>query len=124
MILEKAWAQHRGSYKAIEGGWASTPMSFFSAKEVWDGNPRDMSDAALLRRFKYADRMHFPVTLGVPTPGGDHDLNVHDDHYYTFVGMDGDRARFYNPWGVDHPVRSLTMAEVKKVFDGMHVGRF
>lgn len=124
MILEKAWAQHRGSYGAIEGGWASTPMSFFSAKVVWDGNPREISNSDLLGRFKYADRMNFPVTLGVPSPGGDHDLNVHDDHYYTFVGMDGDRVRLYNPWGTDHPVRSLTIAEVKRIFDGMHVGRF
>ncbi len=124
MLLEKAWAQHRGTYKAIEEGRASTPLSFFSAKSVWDGSPQVIGHRDLLDRFKYADQKRYPVTLGVPRNGGDTTLNVHPNHYYAFVGMDGDRVRLFNSWGTDHPTRSLSVAEVKRLFNSMHVGRF
>jgi hypothetical protein len=123
MLLEKAWAQQRGSYEAIEGGWAATPLSFFSAKSVWDGSPRSLNHQDLLDRLKYADSKRYPVTLGAAS-SGDGALNVHPNHYYAFVGMDGDRVRLFNSWGTDHPTRSLSVAEVKRLFSSMHVGRF
>jgi len=91
---------------------------------VWVGNPRALCDEDLLRKLQGADRQHQPVTFGVPEGHPDHTLNVHDDHYYAFAGMRGDRVRVYNPWGEDHPKRPLTIQEMKRIFDTMHIGRF
>lgn len=126
MILEKAYAKHKGSYKKIEGGWASTPISFFSGQDaVVDHDPKGLSETQLKKILAEATKKGYPTTLGVPKSGGNSSLNLYGNHYYIFVGLDAEgNALLRNPWGSSHPPRGLTMAELKKYFDGMHVGEF
>ncbi|MGE0710227.1 MAG: C2 family cysteine protease [Planctomycetota bacterium] len=124
MILEKAYAKFKQSYEAIEGGWSSTPMSFFSGQDaVVDHDPTEMSEAELLEVLKTANDKGYPATLGVPK--SESSVNLHGNHYYIFAGLDDQgRVKLLNPWGSSHPTRALTMAEVKKWMDSIHVGEF
>lgn len=121
MLFEKAWAQTKGSYAAIEGGWASQPMSFFGAEDVEDETPADLSPGALEALLKKAAAEGRPMSFGVPTTNSA--LGIHGEHYYTFWGFDEQgRVRLYNPWGSSHPPRGLTIEELQKFTDTLHVG--
>lgn len=124
MIFEKAFAALKGSYgKVGEGGFASTPMSFFSSEEVEDHDPEAMTDEEVRAILEAAEKEGRPTTLGVPEGKQNPSLNLYAPHYYAFWGFDPQgNALFYNPWGSSHPPRGLTMAEVRKTFDSIHVG--
>jgi hypothetical protein len=124
MIFEKAFAALKGSYgKVGEGGFASTPMSFFSSEEVEDHDPEAMTDDEVRAVLQEAETEGRPATLGVPEGKQNPSLNLYAPHYYAFWGFDPHgNALFYNPWGSSHPPRGLTMEEVRKTFDTIHVG--
>lgn len=123
MLFEKAYAQLKGGYGPIEGGYASTPMSFFSAEEVEDLDPAELSADELKQKMIAADRDGRPMTLGVPEGHERPALNLYAPHYYAFWGFDAQgRVLLYNPWGSSHPPRGLTFEEVKEIFDTVHVG--
>ena len=126
MILEKAYAKHKGSFGKIEGGWASTPISFFSGNDaVVDHDPTELAEEKLTKVLAEAVKKGFPTTMGVPAGGGNPSLNVYANHYYIFVGLDEEgRVQLRNPWGTSHPKRALTLEEFKKTFDSIHVGEF
>ena len=64
-----------------------------------------------------------PMTLGVPEGKENTSLNLYAPHYYAFWGFDPQgNALLYNPWGSSHPPRGLSMEEVTKIFDSIHVG--
>jgi Calpain family cysteine protease len=124
MILEKAYAQHLRSYPALEGGVASTAMSFFSGEDaVVDYELATQTEAELSAVLRQATERGYPVTLGVPEhfPA----LSLVGNHYYFLAGLDDQgRAILLNPWGSRHPPRALTMAELKAHIDVIHVGEF
>ncbi len=121
MLFEKAYAQVKGSYTAIEGGAASTSMSFFAHGEVTDHETSDSTVAQLRTLLERAQREGRAVTLGVPTSNSA--LGIYGNHYYAFWGLDAEgRVLLYNPWGSSHPPRGLTFEEVKQHIDSIHVG--
>lgn len=124
MLFEKAYAQLKGSYgKVGEGGFASTPMSFFSSEQVEDWDPAELSPAEVKEIMTTAEREGRPMTLGVPEGKENPSLNLYAPHYYAFWGFDAQgNVLLYNPWGSSHPPRGLTFEEVTKIFDSIHVG--
>ena len=64
-----------------------------------------------------------PMTLGVPEGKENPSLNLYAPHYYAFWGFDPQgNVLLYNPWGWSPPPRGLSMEEVTKIFDTIHVG--
>jgi hypothetical protein len=124
MILEKAYAQHKKGYKAIEGGWSSTPMSFFSGDDALvDHFPEDMTEAELGAVLKEAVKKGYPITMGSPKSVSS--LGLYGNHYYIFAGLDDQgRVKLLNPWGSSHPRKALTLKQVKQHVDSFHVGQF
>lgn len=124
MLFEKAYAQLKGSYSIVgEGGFASTPMSFFSSEQVEDHDPQEMTPDSVRAVMKAAERDGRPMTLGVPSATANSAMNLYGNHYYAFWGFDADgNVLVYNPWGSSHPPRGLTFEEVCKHFDSLHVG--
>ena len=121
MILEKAFAQYKGSWAGIEGGFSSTPMSFFSAEVVEDTDPTELTAQELQALFAQIVAEGRPAALGVPETNSA--LGIYGEHYYAFRGLDAEgRVLLYNPWGSSHPSRGLTMDEVRKYTDLIHVG--
>lgn len=121
MLFEKAYAQYRGSYGEIEGGYSSTPMSFFSAEQVEDHDPTLMTVEELKALFAQLEAEGRPAALGVPKSVSS--LGIHGNHYYAYWGLDAQgRVLLYNPWGSSHPTRGLTMEEIHKHTDLIHVG--
>jgi hypothetical protein len=123
-IFEKAFAQLKGSYgKVGEGGFASTPQSFFSSEQVEDWDPAELTPDEVRDILQEGEREKRPMTLGVPEGKENPSLNLYAPHYYAFWGFDADgNVLLYNPWGSSHPPRGLTMEEVTKIFDSIHVG--
>jgi hypothetical protein len=124
MILEKAYAKHKKGFKTIEGGWASTAMSFFSGEDsVKDHRPAELSEDRLRAILGSAAKNGHPVTFGVPKRAPE--LGLVGNHYYFFAGVDEKgNAKLLNPWGSSHPPRALTMGEIKAGIDMIHVGEF
>jgi hypothetical protein len=121
MLFEKAYAQSKGSYAGIEAGYASTSMSFFGGDQVEDYTPSDLTIDELRALLQDADKAGRPMALGVPE--SEHSLGIHGNHYYTFWGFDAEgRVLLYNPWGSSHPPRGLTLEEVQKFTDTVHIG--
>ena len=52
--------------KVGEGGFASTPMSFFSSEEIEDHDPEAMTDDEVRAVLQQAEKEGRPATLGVP----------------------------------------------------------
>jgi hypothetical protein len=129
MIYEKAFAQWKGGYSDIEGGWGDDGMEAIYGREFDSLDPGDMSDDDLVWQLNQD-----PVTVGTKNPArlGDwvlpwdrdlvdefDDLNVVDSHVYTVKGTferDGQTyVDLYNPWGHDHA--QLTLDQFRDLFD-------
>lgn len=124
MILEKAYAKHKKSYSTIEGGWASTPMSFFSGEDVVkDYVPQKLTEDRLRKILTRAFEKGYPVSMGVPKRHPE--LHLVGNHYYFMGGLDEHgNVKLLNPWGSSHPPKALTMADIKAGIDMIHVGKF
>ena len=129
MLYEKAFAQWKGGYDDIEGGWGDDGMEAIYGREFDRLDPADMSDDDLVWQLNQQ-----PVTVGTKNPArlGDwvlpwdrdlvdefDDLNVVDTHVYTVKGTferDGQTyVDLYNPWGHDHA--QLTLDQFRDLFD-------
>jgi hypothetical protein len=136
MIYEKAFAQWKGGYGDIEGGWGDDSMEAIYGREFDRLDVDDMSDADLVWQLQQQ-----PVTAGTMNPAkiGDFvlpwdrdlvdrfdELNVVDSHVYTVKGTferDGQTyVDLYNPWGHDHA--QLTLGEFRDVFDEVDAPHF
>lgn len=130
-VIEKAWAKYKGSYAKTGDFYSATAFSFIGGKaEGFD--PRLMSDEEILAVLKEADEKGYPMTLGTNTPkdagrGAERAmkrLKLYGYHAYAFMGLEGKRVRLYNPWGRSHPVRALSIREIRKLFASMSLGRY
>jgi hypothetical protein len=129
MIYEKAFAQWKGGYDDIEGGWGDQSMEAIYGREFDRLDPGDMSDQDLVWELNRR-----PVTVGTKNPAkiGDwvmpwdrdlvdefDELHVVDSHVYTVKGTferDGKTyVDLYNPWGWEHA--QLTLDQFRDLFD-------
>src|SRR5690606_38289944 len=112
MMVERAYAQHRGGYAAIEGGLPSTvygivggSTSSHEAASMTDEQIRSVLDAAL--------EAGKPISLAFTRRDlGDLGRQVHVVawHCYVVTGSRDGGYLLHNPWGSSHPPRPITPA--------------
>jgi calpain family cysteine protease len=107
MVIEKAYAQWRGGYAAIEGGWPDEVMAHLTG--AFRTQRRRHSDVTLdeMRRWLAEGQ---PVCLCTRPDdefliGGD---TYVANHAYAVVGIDGDDVLLRNPWGMQEGVIRMT----------------
>jgi len=129
MLVEKAWAQIKGSYKAIEGGDPGEAMAMITGEESDSFTPADEADGGLERIGKALTDRH-PVTAYT---GKRDDWTkeqaaiaaervIYGHHAYTVMSTAGGTFELRNPWGSDHP-KALTPAQFKKLYVRASINR-
>lgn len=135
-LIEKAFAQHKGGYEAIEGANVGKGFAFAGATELLTGRPEGYHNVATMD----ADDILLTMAAGLEAKkavsadskdmSGDEALtkeanarNVYGNHAYAVrdVDLDGENADLQNPWG-SHHVDDLEADLIKKFYRGIRVG--
>lgn len=126
-LIEKAWALHKGGYRAIEWSRASVVFDAISGIPSRTYHTSDMSAEEVGRVLRAAQTSGHPTALGSKQSTGDVGLEVNLIGVHTYVLWDLDaegRAKLYNAWASSHPARALSAAEIKQAFTRIYVGQF
>lgn len=123
LLLEKAFASidksDDGGYETLDsGGIAAQMMEMLTGRHAEvsaiEADPHD-----LLGQLKSLDRHDKIVVLNTKSDPASakvrNELGFHKWHFYDFAGFHGDRLKFHNPWGHDHP-DPIHAADVPKIF--------
>ncbi len=129
MLVEKAWAQIKGSYKGIEGGDPGEAMAMITGEESDSFEPADEADGGQSRIEKALADKH-PVTAYT---GKRDDWTkeqaaiaaervIYGNHAYTVMAVKGGCLELRNPWGSTHP-KPLTPTQFKTLYIRAAVNR-
>ena len=124
MLIEKAYAKHKGSYKAIVGGFGGPAMEAITGKE---SKRHDLSHYDNGKLFSLLETLL--ANKQALTAAADwylfqstkkeamNDVGAVLQHEYTVMSVDpgAKTVELRNPWGKDHP-QPLTMTKFKKWF--------
>lgn len=124
IMIERAYAQHRGGYEAIAGGMPGTVYelvgggtSSHQAASMSDEEIRAVLDAAL--------EAGKPISLAFTRKDlGEMGRTTHVVAWHSYV-VTGSRDGGYvlhNPWGSSHPPRPLTPAQLRELAPTIQVG--
>jgi len=129
MVIEKAYADWKGGYEDIEGGWPHDALEALTGVDSKDYKPSSMSFQDLAARFQDGDAIavatHHDWELGpidIPdssdsNPFYQDDILVTDHAYYiSDVNVHAGTITIRNPWGWDHPEIVMTYDEYKHAF--------
>jgi len=132
LLVEKAWAQVKGSYGAIEGGHPGEAMAAITGKESDSFRTDSKSDGDLVKDLEAASKAGHPVTAFTPpdsTVEKDEKWQklakekvVYANHAYTVTGVEGREVRLRNPWGMMHP-KPLSVADFKTLYLEVSINR-
>ncbi|MFT3706257.1 MAG: C2 family cysteine protease [Archangium sp.] len=133
-VLEKAYAQWKGSYDAIgNGGSSADVFEAFTGAEGRSINAAGNADNVWNTITKAIDA-HKPVSAGTHDDGGPvnyANTGVYGDHSYSVLGYEKSGNERYvvlrNPWGESEPsgngandgVFKLKLAEFQKLYDNV-----
>jgi hypothetical protein len=135
-LLEKALAQHKGSYEDIQGSKIANGMAFGGATELLTGKAEGyrstdgMSRDEILRVLSAALADNKPVTVDSREMSADPEMtkqanamNVYGNHAYAVEAVDVEKGtiRLQNPWGSNH-VETITPEQLKTFYRGVRVG--
>jgi len=115
-LMEKAYAQWKGSYHAIEGGNPGNAMSMLTGKDS-DEKP---GSAFTIDQLDQALRNGTAVVASTPDDGGKKELfankTLYTDHSYMVTGVDKNAGTvtLRNPWGTWTPDVTLSIADFNK----------
>ena len=135
MIIEKAWAQYKGSWAAIEGGWAGDPLAAITGQPstYLPSGTFEIEDVQTYLDEGYA------VTAGTLAPEeveaaiaadptgtiaqlyNDGVVVAWHAYYVTAVDPVAGTITVRNPWGWEHGETTLTFEEFEAVFSGLTV---
>jgi len=123
MTVEKAYAQWKGDYAHIEGGFAERAMEHITGQPADHHGVGGIHDAGKIDQWLHEKR---PISLS--TKGHDDSLFLDaEQHYvaghaYSVIGTKGDSVLIENPWGREYPTVEVSMADLHTFFDGVDVG--
>ncbi len=138
MLIEKAWAVHKGTYTGIEGGHVNDDGKFAGAiallTNLEEGyyTPGSIGDAKLAQMIRDALDKKMPVACDsknldkeAPALKADADkAGVVGNHAYAPETVDVKKLTIdlQNPWGQNH-VRGLSIADFKRFYRGVRIGK-
>ena len=136
-LLEKALAQHKGSYELISGGNISKGgFQFHGATELLTGKVEnyyrmsslDEDDVLLMAAIALEDSK--PITMDSQNMSDDEELageakkqNVYGNHAYAVedVDLDARNLDLQNPWG-SHHVTDISVEDVQRFYRSLRIG--
>ena len=137
MLIEKAWAVHKGTYTGIEGGHVNDDGKFAGAiallTNLKEGyyTPSSIGDKQLAQMISDALTKKMPVAcdsknLDKEAPdlkAAADKAGVVGNHAYAPKSVDlaGMTIELQNPWGSSH-VSGLAIADFKKFYRGLRIG--
>lgn len=133
-LLEKAYAQWKGSYDKIgHGGHAEQVMAAILGRQGVQTTPNSVED--MWKQAKASLDKSLPCSLGTPNDSKRYEnTGVHENHSYSVLGYEIDattKQRFLimrNPWGNSEPgndgqddgIFKITIEDAYKYFDTFH----
>jgi hypothetical protein len=137
MLIEKAWAVHKGTYTGIEGGHVNDDGKFAGAiallTNLKEGyyTPSSIGDKQLAQMISDALTKKMPVAcdsknLDKEAPdlkAAADKAGVVGNHAYAPKSVDlaGMTIELQNPWGSSH-VSGLSIADFKRFYRGLRIG--
>lgn len=124
MLLEKAYAKHKGGYDQIEGGNPGVAMEIFTQKNSETHTTKNMDSDEILTLLKENLDKGNPITASTKDLGNDKkaikeadDNGVYEKHAYVITGVDtkNKTISLHNPWGSDH-VKNIPVDDFKKFY--------
>lgn len=129
MVIEKAYADWKGGYEDIEGGWPHDAFEALTGVDSKDYKPSSMSFQDLAARFQDGEAIavasHFDRKLGpfdIPDSTDSNSFYQDDTlvaghaYYISDVNVQTGTITIRNPWGWDHPEIVMTYDEYKDAF--------
>ncbi|MCO4747387.1 MAG: hypothetical protein KC912_21485 [Proteobacteria bacterium] len=139
-LMEKAFAQLKGSYELIGGSEVNTEFEYFGAMDLLIGNDTDSGSVENVLAEDDPERAMGPIAQaledGLPVVANSADfesdeklareaaeVNVFGNHAYApaAVDLDAQTIDLTNPWGSSHVV-GLPAAEFKRFFASVRYG--
>lgn len=134
-VYEKAFAQYRGSYGAIEGGHRDWAMPVITGNAAERQPPSDFTLEEVATRIGAGDVMTLGTTDDKTLWWGDEDQRIAggrivSNHEYVVQSVDLDATpptiTMLNPWGSTGSAKhivTVTESEFHQHFDGISIGR-
>jgi hypothetical protein len=104
-LIEKAWAQHKGGYSKIDGGYAGDAQEALTGWPSESFEPSGLSKEDGIKQLREAQKNGWPIVADIlnKQPGMDK-LNLVSGHSYTVLDVREDGSVLLrNPWGFKHP---------------------
>jgi hypothetical protein len=138
MLIEKAWAVHKGTYTGIEGGHVNDDGKFAGAIALLTNlnegyyTPSSIEDKKLAAMIDEALKKGWPVACdsknldkeSAALKAEADKAGVVGNHAYApqRVDLQGMTLDLQNPWGSSH-VSGLKIADFKKFYRGLRIGK-
>ena len=127
MLIEKAYAKHKGSYEKIAGGYPGEAMEMLSNKESSNHRTRSLKDDDLITKLDKALSEGQALTASTRQLKGKkaqaaNQVGVYGLHAYRIESVDvaNKTIDLQNPWGSQH-VKGLSIADFKKYYSSFDI---
>ncbi|MBM7845303.1 WXG100 family type VII secretion target [Herpetosiphon giganteus] len=117
MLIEKAYAQHKGSFAAIAYGDPGEFMALLTGKDSSQINGSKVDFTQLKQRLDSGDAITAGTYKSLSNPPSDVDAR----HAYVIQSIDLNKqtVTMYNPWGYEHP--TISFDEFKKHYQQVSI---
>lgn len=136
MLLEKAYAQHEGSYKGIHGGYTEKAMGVLTGENGTSYKISKYTEKQILEEFAAAIKNKQPIVADSKKIGKKNKeksklakgLNIIGGHSYPVKGVSGNNISLQNPWtnvntgnASDNYDITLSVSDFKKYFNDFNI---
>lgn len=136
MLLEKAYAQHKGSYGKIDGGYVEKGMGVLTGENATSYKISKYTEKEILETFADAIKNNQPIAVDSKKIGKKNKeksklakgLNIIGGHSYPVKGVSGNNISLQNPWtnvntgnASDNYDITLSVSDLKKYFNDFNI---
>ncbi len=131
MLLEKAYAKSKGSYKDIAWGNTGAAMELLTGKGAQTITPSSLSDEKLAETIEKALSEKRAVACATKDLEKESEevrklapSSVVGKHAYSAMSVDKDKKTItlQNPWGASYQVDDLPLSSFKKLYHSVYIG--
>ena len=136
MLLEKAYAQHKGDYKGIDGGYVEKAMGVLTGENAKSYKINKYTEKEILETFADAIKNKQPIAADSKKIGKKNKeksklakgLNIIGGHSYPVKSVSGNNISLQNPWtnvntgnASDNYDITLSVSDFKKYFNDFNI---
>jgi hypothetical protein len=126
MMIERAYAQHRGGYAKMENGMPGTVYQLAGGSS-FTYQTASMTDAQISAVLDAALRAGKPISIAFTRKDlgeAAEALSIYSHHTYVVTGSRFGGYFLYNPWGSSHPPRPIMPGELRDLTPTIQIGEF